>query len=72
MTVSLLLMVLLMMLVLLVMVELTFVSLWVVIRVLLQWQKDEQRKAPPNNKNKAGKIYTINLNTGKPELWAHH
>ena len=34
--------------------------------------KGRTKKSPPNHKKKAGKIYTINLNTGKPELWGHH
>ena len=33
--------------------------------------KGRTKKSPKNIK-KAGKIYTINLNTGKPELWGHH
>ena len=32
--------------------------------------KGRTEKSPVNNKKKAGKIYTINLNTGKTELWA--
>ena len=32
--------------------------------------KGRTKKSPKNNKKKAGKIFTINLNTGKPELWA--
>ena len=34
--------------------------------------KERTKKSPQNNKKKAGKIYTVNLNMVKPELWGCH